>query len=204
MGGLSILRRVFGGPHPRAWRAMWVSLLLLSCLLLLSRSSLLLLQWWDGWFVVGVGMAITVIVVNWSRWFPSRRRLIHGTQLLIAALTVLGYLGLGGIVAAYSLTRSWPEVVRSWDLPNDTHFEVMSQSDLLGDCVELRQRHRSGLTSQTWTVAPCRAGDYVKHVNRVDPNCIVTAHVDSGDSMPDRLNESSVGFTPACHAVERK
>jgi hypothetical protein len=183
---------------------MWLSLLLLCCLLLLSRSSLLLLQWWDGWFVVGVGMAITVIVVNWFRYFPIRSRLLRAFQLLIAVITALTYVIFGGTVALISLTRSWPEVVRSWDLPNDTHFEVISQSDLFGECVELRQRHRSGLTSQTWTVAPCRAGDYVKHVNRVDPNCIVTAHVDSGDSMPDRLNESSVGFTPACHAVERK
>jgi hypothetical protein len=96
-----------------------------------------------------------------------------------------------------------PQIEKSWDLPNDTHVDIFFAWDIFGPCRTLRERNRSGLTSRAWSISACSGGNYPAMLKRASSKCVVSVRVNEGDSVPDVLDESSIRFTPECHAVEQ-
>jgi hypothetical protein len=193
---------MFGGPLPRSWRALFVSCFAIGCLWRVSMSSLLLLQRWTFELMLLFVFNITVIIVNWGRWFPSSRTLVVVLQQLVGAGAILGFFVAGGAIAFVMMLNPHPQIERSWDLPNDTHVDIFSARNILGPCRTLRERNRTGLTSQAWPISACLGGDYSAVLKRASSKCVVSVRVNEGDSVPDVLDESSIRFTPECHAVE--
>jgi hypothetical protein len=195
--------RVLGGRHPKRWRALLGLsgiLLLLGCL---AASPLLILQHWLFELVVLFGLSVTVATLCWAQWFESRRPAVLALQQVLAALTMVGFVFLGGPLAWLAVSVDPPRIVHTWDLGTKARVDLLERTNFLGRCRHLRFRTGPTMLEREFDITNCLGGDFTASLGDVHQDCVVTASVSNSDSVNGSLNEESIVFTPSCSAIKR-
>jgi hypothetical protein len=192
-----------GGRHPKRWRALLGLSGVLFVLGCVAASPFLILQPWLFELVVLFGLSVTVAAVCWAQWFESKRRSVLAIQQLLAALTIVGFLFMGGPLAWLALSFDPPRTGHTWDLNANVKVDLVKGADIGGSCMYLRARRGPFVLEREFWRSRCMAGTFTVNLEVVDSNCTVSGSVSAGDSLPDSLDEESIVFSPSCAAVER-